>query len=242
MAVRVDGVTMRFNDFIAVDDVSFTVEDGEFVCLLGPSGCGKTTLLRLIAGLHRPTGGQILYDEKPLNLKGGDVGFVFQEYALFPWRTVQSNVELGLEITGIPKEKRAEAARRYIELVGLSGFENSLPKELSGGMKQRVGLARALAVDPKVLLMDEPFAALDAQTRNIMQEELLRIWSREHKTVIFVTHSVDESIFLADRIIVMTPRPGRILEDIHVDIPRPRKRTQPEAIELRDRILPMLRQ
>lgn len=234
---------MDYNgEVLVLQDVSLTVEDGEFVCLIGPTGCGKTTLLRLVGGLEEPTSGRILYDDEPLDLEQGDVGFVFQEYAVFPWRTVRENVEFGLEIAGVPREEREEIVQHYIDMVGLQGFEDSLPKELSGGMKQRVGIARAFAVNPKVLLMDEPFGALDAQTRNKMQEELLKIWCGERKTVIFVTHSVDESIFLADRIIVMSPRPGRVLDDISVSIPRPRKRTQPEVTELRDQILAMLHQ
>jgi len=233
-------VSKRFDGFVAVQDVSFTVSEGEFVCLLGPSGCGKTTILRMIGGLEEPTEGKILLDGKPLSYRGGDVGFVFQEYGLFPWRTVLKNVEFGLEILGVEKQERRRIARRYIEMVGLSKFENSYPHELSGGMKQRVGIARALATNPKLLLMDEPFGALDAQTRNILQEELIRIWMQEHKTVLYVTHSVDEAIFLADRVFVLTASPARLKREFRVDIERPRDRTSPEANALRKAILDQL--
>jgi len=233
-------VAKRFDEFVAVEDVSFTVREGEFVCLLGPSGCGKTTLLRMIGGLEQPTSGQILLDDKPLAPWKVGVGFVFQEYGLFPWRTVLKNVEFGLEIQGVEKEQRRRIAKKYIELVGLSKFESNYPGELSGGMKQRVGIARALAIDPKLLLMDEPFGALDAQTRNILQVELMRIWTEEHKTALYVTHSVDEAIFLADRVLVFTAAPARIKGEFSVELPRPRDRTSPEANKLRKDILELL--
>jgi len=221
----------------AIDDFTLDVRNGEIVCLLGPSGCGKTTVLRIVAGLETPTAGKIRVAGKPVSGSGPDRGMVFQEFALFPWRTVRKNIEFGLEVKGVPQEKRAEISGRYIELVGLKGFEDSHPKELSGGMKQRVGIARALANDPSVLLMDEPFGSLDAQTRNLMQKELLRIWAATRKTILFVTHSVDEAVFLADRIVVMTARPGKVREIIEVGLPRPRDRTSSEFISVRGKVL-----
>jgi NitT/TauT family transport system ATP-binding protein len=232
-----NGVSKKFNDFIALEKVNFEVVEGEFVCLLGPSGCGKTTLLRLAAGLDSPTEGEIFLDGKKIIGVNRECGFVFQEYVLFPWRTVRGNIEFGPEVKGMPKEERERISEYYIDLVGLRGFENHYPHELSGGMKQRVGIARAYANNPKLLLMDEPFGALDAQTRNLMQGELLRIWEKEHISALFVTHSVDEAVFLADRIIVLSARPGTVKEIFNVDLPRPRVRTSPEANALRDSIL-----
>jgi NitT/TauT family transport system ATP-binding protein len=224
-------------DLVAIRDFDLEVEEGEFVCLLGPSGCGKTTLLRMVAGLESISEGSIELNGKVITGPGSDRGMVFQDFGLFPWRNVKKNVEFGLEIKGVPAEKRAETSQKYVELVGLKGFEKSHPRELSGGMKQRVGIARALANDPAVLLMDEPFGALDAQTRNQMQMELLRIWKETKKTVLFVTHSVDEAVFLADRIVVMTARPGSIKDLWEVDLPRPRDRASSEFIALRKNIL-----
>jgi NitT/TauT family transport system ATP-binding protein len=211
--------------------------DGEFVCVLGPSGCGKTTLLRIIAGLEEPTGGAILLNNKEITGPGSDRGMVFQEFGLFPWRTVRKNIEFGLEIRKVEKEERRKISDKYIDLVGLKGFENSHPYELSGGMKQRVGIARALANDPEILLMDEPFGALDAQTRNLMQKELLRIWSEMKKTVVFITHSVDEAVFVADRVVVMSARPGNIRYVFNVEWERPRDRASVEFASLRKKIL-----
>jgi len=210
---------------------------GEFVCVLGPSGCGKTTLLRIIAGLEEPTGGAILLNNKEITGPGSDRGMVFQEFGLFPWRTVRKNIEFGLEIRKVEKEERRKISDKYIDLVGLKGFENSHPYELSGGMKQRVGIARALANDPEILLMDEPFGALDAQTRNLMQKELLRIWSEMKKTVVFITHSVDEAVFVADRVVVMSARPGNIRYVFNVEWERPRDRASVEFASLRKKIL-----
>ena len=224
-------------EIVALDGFSLEVGEGEFVCLLGPSGCGKTTVLRIVAGLETKTTGQVLVNGKDVDRVRPRVGMVFQEFALFPWRTARKNVEFGLEMKRVPGPKRAEIATRYLELVGLSGFADAHPNELSGGMKQRVAIARALAHDPAVLLMDEPFGSLDAQTRNLMQKELLRIWSATNKTVLFVTHSVDEAVFLADRIVVMTARPGKVRETIDVDLAHPRDRTSPEFISVRGRVL-----
>ncbi|MBU3967853.1 MAG: ABC transporter ATP-binding protein [Euryarchaeota archaeon] len=234
------GVSRKFNGFLAVSDVNLEIADGEFVCLLGPSGCGKTTILRLAAGLDAPTEGELFLDSKKIEGVNDECGFVFQEYVLFPWRTVKGNIEFGPEMKGIRKEEREQIALHYIDLVGLKGFENHYPHELSGGMKQRVGIARAYANSPKLLLMDEPFGALDAQTRNLMQGELLRIWQEEHISALFVTHSVDEAVYLADRVMVMSARPGMVKDIFEIDIPRPRVRTSPEANELRDAILKSL--
>jgi len=224
-------------ELVAIEDFNLDIMDGEFVCVLGPSGCGKTTLLRIIAGLEEPTSGKILLKNKEIAGPGSDRGMVFQEFGLFPWRSVRKNIEFGLEIRKIPKEERRAISDRYIDLVGLKGFETSHPNELSGGMKQRVGIARALANDPAILLMDEPFGALDAQTRNLMQKELLRIWSEMKKTVVFITHSVDEAVFVADRVVVMSARPGKIKSIFDVEWERPRDRSGVEFASLRKKIL-----
>jgi ABC-type nitrate/sulfonate/bicarbonate transport system ATPase subunit len=212
----------RGGEVVAVDALSLTVHDKEFVCIVGPSGCGKSTLLRVIAGLSRPQTGEVTLDGERVTAPGADRGMVFQSYTLFPWLTVQGNVEFGPRLSGRSPEECAQVAHRYIDLVGLAGFEHAYPKELSGGMQQRAAIARSLANDPEILLMDEPFGALDAQTRSLMQELLLRVWEQTHKTVLFVTHDIEEAILLADRIYVMTARPGRIKHEVRVPIPRPR--------------------
>jgi ABC-type nitrate/sulfonate/bicarbonate transport system ATPase subunit len=212
----------RGGEVVAVDALSLTVHDKEFVCIVGPSGCGKSTLLRVIAGLSRPQTGEVTLDGERVTAPGGDRGMVFQSYTLFPWLTVQGNVEFGPRLSGRSPEECAQVAHRYIDLVGLAGFEHAYPKELSGGMQQRAAIARSLANDPEILLMDEPFGALDAQTRSLMQELLLRVWEQTHKTVLFVTHDIEEAILLADRIYVMTARPGRIKHEVRVPLPRPR--------------------
>ncbi len=222
----------------ALENINLEVKPSEFLCIVGPSGCGKTTLLRMIAGLDYPTSGEIILDGTPVQGPSPDRGMVFQEFSLFPWRTVLKNVEFGLRIQGKRDIKRT--AERYIELVGLKGFEHSFPFQLSGGMKQRVAIARALATEPAILLMDEPFGSVDAQTRNVLQEELLEIWKRTRKTILFVTHSVDEAVYLADRVVVMSLRPGRILEVLSVDIERPRKRTSGQVNALREQLLMLL--
>ncbi|MDR1462713.1 MAG: ABC transporter ATP-binding protein [Azoarcus sp.] len=204
-------------DFIAVNNVSLEVNSGEFMVIVGPSGCGKSTLLDLLAGLSKPTGGQILLDGRPIEGPSLDRGVVFQQYALFPWLTAQGNIEFGLEAKGVSPAERRETARHFLDLVGLSGFGKHHPHELSGGMKQRVAIARSLAYEPDVLLMDEPFAALDAQTRETLQDELLRIWKSSGKTVVFITHGIDEAVYLGQRVAVMSSRPGYIKQVI--DIP-----------------------
>jgi len=206
----------------ALDGLNLNIEGGEFLMLLGPSGCGKSTLLNIIAGFEKPDSGSVAVDGVPVERPGPDRGVVFQDYALFPWLNVQRNVEYGLLEKGLKRAEVADVAKRYLEMVGLRGFEKRFPHELSGGMRQRVALVRVLAIDPKILLMDEPFAAVDAQTRAILQEELQRLWLDSRKTVVFVTHSVDEAVFLADRVAVITSRPGIVKEIVPVDLPRPR--------------------
>jgi NitT/TauT family transport system ATP-binding protein len=200
----------------AIDGVSFDVRQGEFLVLVGPSGCGKSTLLDLIAGLTTPAAGEVLVDGRPITGPGLDRGVVFQQYALFPWRTAQANVEFGLEVKGFSRKRRAERAREVLDLVGLAQFGDRYPHELSGGMKQRVAIARSLAYEPDVLLMDEPYAALDAQTRESLQEELLGIWRRTGTTIVFITHGIDEAVYLGERVAVMTSRPGRIKQFVDV--------------------------
>jgi NitT/TauT family transport system ATP-binding protein len=248
-SIKLDNVTKTYGGLdgsttVALDGISLEVGDNEFVSILGPSGCGKSTLLRIIDGLIGFDSGQVNFNGQPITRPAQDRGFVFQAFNLFPWRTVRGNIEFGLEISGMSKDRRREVSDRLIALVGLSGFDKKYPYELSGGMQQRVGIARALAIEPEVLLMDEPFGALDAQTREDMQDELMRIWSAERKTVLFVTHSIEEAIYLSDRIIIMTPRPGRVLADIAVPFERPRTeahRTIPEFSALRQDIYARLK-
>jgi NitT/TauT family transport system ATP-binding protein len=209
----------------AVEGVSLSVAQGEFVSIVGPSGCGKTTLLNIIAGFLPPTRGEVLLNGRRVQGPGPDRGVVFQSFALFPWKTVLDNVAFGLKMRGVPRAERERVAREYIALVGLAGSEDRYPHELSGGMQQRVGVARVLANHPEVMLMDEPFASVDAQTRMTLQEELTRIWEAKRPTVLFVTHDVDEAVFLANRVIVLTARPARVREVVPVDLPRPRSWT-----------------
>jgi len=209
-------------DVLAIDEVDLKIRNQEFATILGPSGCGKSTLLRIVAGLTKPTSGVARMDDKIIDEPGQDRGMVFQSYTLFPWLTVKENIQFGLEISGLDKGKQEQIAREFVEKVGLRGFENTYPKGLSGGMKQRVAIARALANNPAILLLDEPFGALDAQTRALMQELLTQVWEELHKTILFVTHDVEEAIFLSDRVFVMTARPGKIKAEIDIPLPRPR--------------------
>lgn len=225
---------------VVLDHLTFDVKDKEFVCILGSSGCGKTTLLRLIAGLDVAQEGMIFLDGEEIKGQTPKVGMVFQEYSLFPWRTVIDNIAFGLEMKGIGRDERYRIAGQYLDLVNLSQFRDNYPSELSGGMRQRVAVARALALDPVLLLMDEPFGALDAQTRNMLQKELLDIWVETKKTIIFITHSVDEAVFLSDRIVVLTPRPGRICQIVTIDLPRPRTRTSVEFALFRRHVLDLI--
>jgi NitT/TauT family transport system ATP-binding protein len=237
LAIR--GLNKRFGTLEALRAIDMAVERGAFVSLVGPSGCGKTTFLRIVAGLEAATSGELLLDGRPVRRPGNDRGFVFQSDNLLPWRTVLANALIGPEIAGRTGPDERRRTLDLLRLVGLDGFEDYYPRQLSGGMRQRVNLARALAIDPEVLLMDEPFSALDAQTREIMQTELLRIWNEGRKTVLFVTHQIDEAVFLSDRVLVFGRRPGRIVESIDVELPRPRllalKRT-PEFVHYVDRI------
>lgn len=241
--ISVRGVTKTFDlkgdSFVALDDVSLDVADNEFVTVVGPSGCGKSTLMNILAGLDTPTAGTALVDGVAVDGPGPERGVIFQQYALFPWLTVRKNVEFGLKTAGLGAAERRAKAEHFIEMVGLSDFADALPKMLSGGMKQRCAIARAYAVDPSILLMDEPFGALDALTRVTLQEQLLATWSREQRTVMFITHDVDEAVFLANRVVVMAARPGRIYEVIDVDLPYPRTeemRLSPEFTALRNRV------
>jgi NitT/TauT family transport system ATP-binding protein len=242
--VRVDDVSKRFEGrngpVTALDGVSFDVADGEFVCLVGPSGCGKTTLFRIIAGLEPATSGAVYLDGDKVEGPGPDLGLVFQEYHLFPWRTVAGNVAFGLERQDVSASEREDRVQHLLDLVGLEGFADTYPRDLSGGMKQRVALARALAVDPGLLLMDEPFGAVDAQTKKMLQSELLDIWHETGKTILFVTHDVEEAVKLADRVVVMAKEPGRIREIVDVDIDRPRSRSDDAFGTYYQRILDLI--
>jgi NitT/TauT family transport system ATP-binding protein len=224
MPLQIVGISKSFGKIQAIKDINLQVNDGEFVCVVGPSGCGKTTLLRIIAGVEKQDEGKIIFDEKEVNGPRVERGMVFQGPALFPWRNVRRNIEFGLEIKGLKNDERKKVSEYYIDLVKLRGFEDAYPYQLSGGMEQRVNLARALANNPKLLLMDEPFGSLDTQTRYILQDEVLEIWKKEKRTILFVTHFVDEAVYLADRLIVLTERPGKIKKAIEIDLPRPRER------------------
>ncbi|NLL36536.1 MAG: ABC transporter ATP-binding protein [Fretibacterium sp.] len=225
---------------VAINNLNLSVEPNEFVCIVGPSGCGKSTLLRIFAGLDAPTGGEALIKGRPITGPGRERGMVFQEYSLMPWRSVEENIFLGPEFSGRSKRECKAIAQKYINLVKLEGFEKAFPHELSGGMRQRVAIARALANDPEVLLMDEPFGALDSYTRIILQRELLKIWQANRKTVLFITHSVDEAVFLSDRIVVMSARPSRIVLEEVLDIPHPRTQDNPAYGKTVKKILDIL--
>ncbi len=238
--LKINNLSKKYDDLLVLDNINLEIADSEFICLLGPSGCGKTTLLRIVAGLEEATTGRITLNNQSITGPNTCIGMVFQDYALFPWRNILDNAIFGLEMKGVDKETARTKARKYLRLLGLERFEKSHPHELSGGMKQRVAILRALLIKPEVLLMDEPFGALDAQTRNQLQIELLKIWNKDKKTVLFVTHSVDEAVYLADRVIILSKRPGRIKETIEINLPRPRDRTSMEVNKIRSRVLKTL--
>ncbi len=247
--INVRGVEVTFDTangpLAAVEGADLDIQPGEFVCLLGPSGCGKSTLLNAVAGFVQPSGGEILLDGKPVTAPGPDRGMVFQQHSLFPWKTVRENVAFGPLMAGAGSREADSVARTFLALVGLTRYVDAYPATLSGGMQQRVGIARALANYPSVLLMDEPFGALDAQTRTMMQENLLEIWSEFRNTVLFVTHDIDEAVFLSDRVVVMSASPGRLIADIRVDLPRPRTQdllTTPEFMAMKRECLSLIRQ
>lgn len=236
--VHIDNVVKKFDtrkgEMTALNGVNLDIHENEFVCVVGPSGCGKSTLLNIIGGLEEPTSGSVTVDGKPVEGPGPDRGIVFQGYMLFAWKNVRDNVELGLKLRNIPANERHEIAQHYIDMVGLTGFEKHYPHQLSGGMKQRVGIARAYANSPNIMLLDEPFGQLDAQTRMFMQKETARIWEQEKRTVIFVTNNIDEALFLGDRIILMEGKlPGSIKTEYMIDLPRPREHTSMELLKLR---------
>jgi NitT/TauT family transport system ATP-binding protein len=215
--------TVANDNVVALDDICLAIRPHEFVSVIGPSGCGKSTFLRLVAGLDKPTSGEIMVSGRKITGPGADRGMVFQEYALLPWKTTAANIEFGPRLKGLPKAERAAITQRFVELVGLKGFENKYPHQLSGGMRQRAAVARVLANNPLVLLMDEPFAAVDAMTRQHLQEELAVITAHERTTVLFITHAIEEAVFLSDRVIALSGRPGRIVADLAIDLPRPRR-------------------
>jgi NitT/TauT family transport system ATP-binding protein len=245
--VSIDGITLKYKttdggSFLALDNIDLKVQPGEFLCIVGPSGCGKSTLLHLVAGLHQQTSGNVLVDNKSVAGPGTDRILLFQELGLFPWLTVGENVEFGMKMKGIGKAEREEKTRYYLRLVHLAQFKDSYTHQLSGGMKQRVALARALATEPDVLLMDEPFAALDAQTRDLLHDELEKIWAETGRTIIFVTHNVREAIRLGDRVVLLTFRPGRVKQEFPVDLPRPRHLEDVDVARAAREVLDSLRE
>jgi len=236
-ATRVEGVSKGFGDLQVLVNVSLAVQQGEFAAIVGPSGCGKSTLLRMVAGLERPDQGLVLYKGTPVQRPGPDRTLMFQEHALYPWRTVEENVGFGLELAGGPAAGRRSRVEQAISMVGLRGFEKYYPSQLSGGMRQRASVARALVVNPEVLLLDEPYGALDAMTRAVMQDELLSLWQESGRTMLLITHDMEEAVYLADRIFVMSDRPGQVIEEVVVDLPRPRHRSDPRFVRLREGLL-----
>ena len=227
--IEIKNISISFdnekNSHIVLEDINLNIEKNQFVCLVGPSGCGKSTLLRIIAGLQNASCGEILFNGAPHCVPTGEIGMVFQNYSLMPWLNVEDNVKMGLDFQNVDKKEKAEIVDKYIKIIGMEKFRKSMPHELSGGMQQRVAIARTLAANPTVVLMDEPFGALDAYTRIVLQKELLNIWEKDKKTIIFVTHSVDEAIYLSDRIILMSKQKGEIVRDMQIDMPRPRERS-----------------
>ena len=244
--IRLQDVSLSYrteadSSLLALDQINLRVQPGEFLCIVGPSGCGKSTLLHLIAALQKPTSGSVLVDDNVVASPGTDRILIFQEHGLFPWLTVGQNIEFGMKMKGLPKTEREEKTRYYLRLVHLSHFRDSRPHQLSGGMRQRVALARALATEPDVLLMDEPFAALDAQTRDLLHDELEKIWAETGRTIVFVTHNVREAVRLGDRVALMSFRPGRIKQEFAVDLPRPRHLEDPNVARAAREILDHLR-
>ena len=244
MSIEIKNINKSFDgrgkNLSVLEDINLTIDDGEFVCLLGPSGCGKTTLLRLIAGLDNPTSGEIVANGEVVENPSGDRAVIFQQYSLFPWLTVLQNVTFGLEMSGGSKEENVKAAERYLKSVGLLEFKDSYPHELSGGMKQRVAIIRSLLNHSPILLMDEPFSALDMQNRHKLQEQLIGVWKRFENTIVFVTHDVDEAVYLADKIVLLDKNPGKIAEIISVDLERPRKRDSQEFLAIQESIVSKL--
>ena len=244
MSIEIKNINKSFEgrgkNLSVLEDINLTIDDGELVCLLGPSGCGKTTLLRLIAGLDQPTSGEIVANGEVVEKPSGDRAVIFQQYSLFPWLTVLKNVTFGLELSGGSKEENIQAAERYLESVGLLDFKDSYPHELSGGMKQRVAIIRSLLNHSPILLMDEPFSALDMQNRHKLQEQLIGVWQRFENTIVFVTHDVDEAVYLADKIVLLEKNPGKIAEVISVDLERPRKRDSQEFLKIQESIVDKL--
>ena len=245
MKIAAEAVVKIFGEgsksVVALDGLSLSVPEGQFVCVLGPSGCGKSTLLFITAGLESATGGSIYVDGRPVTRPGRDRGMLFQQFALFPWRTARQNIEFGLEVQGLKKGERWKRTKKWLEMMRLEEFADAFPHQLSGGMQQRIAIARLLVNEPEILLMDEPFAALDAQTRALLGEELVRVWQETRRTVLFVTHSVEEAIFLADRLIVMTRRPGRIKADLMIELPRPRDPAADDFNALRREVTRLIR-
>lgn len=239
-SLEVFGVNKVFGDLAVLQEIDLTLQRGEFGAIIGPSGCGKSTLLRLVAGLEFPDRGEVAVDGVPVSRPGPDRVMIFQDHALYPWRTVADNAGFGLELAGVARRERAERVSRVLAQVGLAGFEHYYPSQLSGGMRQRAAIARALVLDPQMLLLDEPYGALDAMTRLTMQNELLRLWSQSGKTMLLITHDIDEALYLADRVYVMSPRPGRILSVLTPDLPRPRQRSSADFAALRQTVLEQL--
>ena len=233
-------VCMRFGNVVAIENVTCSIGEREFVSVIGPSGCGKSTFLYLIAGFEKCSGGMITIDGQPVTKPGPDRGVVFQEFVLYPWRTVIRNITLGLEIQKVPRQEAIERARKWIRLAGLSGFENAYPATLSGGMKQRVAIARALAYEPEILLLDEPFGALDVQTKNYMIRDLQNLWVQANKTIVMVTHSVKEAAFMGDRVLVFGARPSSIVADVRIDLPHPREENDPILRRYQDQVTEVL--
>jgi NitT/TauT family transport system ATP-binding protein len=242
--IQIRDLSVSFGAQRVLESLDLTIAPGQFVCLLGPSGCGKSTALNAVAGFVRVPNGRVIVDDRPVTGPGADRGMVFQQYSLFPWKTVLENIAFGPRMQGAPRVEARRRAKEYLEFVGLAGFADKYPATLSGGMQQRVGIARALVNQPSVLLMDEPFGSLDAQTRRLMQENLLRLWGKTNSTVLFVTHDVDEAVFLADRVVVMSASPGRVLLDMAIDLPRPRPDDvfeEPAFADARRRCLRLIR-